>query len=207
MNFSRFGLFGLVVLTLAALLNVAALYTAERGFAELRDAAKWVRHTQDAGNQIAHIYRRTVDAETGQRGYLLTQDADVPQPVRRCPRRDAEGPRRRWASSPRTIRSRSRNSPRSGNCCDSRFDADGGLAQALSATAATTRLRDFLLSHQGMVTMSSLRLALDGMADGGKDAIRATDPGCSPTIRTRCAAGSCCWSGSISSSSRWARSS
>ena len=39
MNFSRFGFFGVVVLTLAAVLNVAALYTAERGFAELRDAA------------------------------------------------------------------------------------------------------------------------------------------------------------------------
>ncbi len=80
MNFSRFGLFGVVVLTLAALLNVAALYTAERGFAELRDAAMWVNHTQDAGNLIEQIYRKTVDAETGQRGFLLTQDETYLKP-------------------------------------------------------------------------------------------------------------------------------
>jgi hypothetical protein len=37
-NFSRFGLFGFLVLTLAAGLNCAALYTAEQRFADLRDA-------------------------------------------------------------------------------------------------------------------------------------------------------------------------
>src|SRR5262245_17210869 len=75
MNFHRIGLFGFVVLTLAALLNVAALYTAERSFPALRDAAMWVRHTQNAQNLIEHIYRKVVDAETGQRGFLLTQDS------------------------------------------------------------------------------------------------------------------------------------
>ena len=62
------------------MLNVAALYTAERGFAELRDAATWVRHTQTRGNLIEHIYRKAVDAETGQRGFLLTQDATYLRP-------------------------------------------------------------------------------------------------------------------------------
>ena len=80
MNFSRFGFFGVIVLTLAAVLNGAALYTAEHRFAELRDAAMWVNHTQDAGNLIAQIYRKTVDAETGQRGFLLTQDETYLKP-------------------------------------------------------------------------------------------------------------------------------
>src|SRR5215510_12823748 len=74
MNLPRFGLFGIFVLLLAAGLDVAAIYTAERRFAELHDAGDWVSHTQDAANLIARIYRRAVDAETGQRGFLLTQD-------------------------------------------------------------------------------------------------------------------------------------
>ena len=70
----KLGLLGFVVLTLAALFNVAALYTAERSFTELRDTAAWVRHTLMTQNLIEHLYRLIVDAETGSRGYLLTQD-------------------------------------------------------------------------------------------------------------------------------------
>ncbi len=69
MNFSRFGVLGFIVLMLAALFNVAALYTAERSFRELRDTAAWVSHTLVAQNLIEHLYRLVVDAETGQRGF------------------------------------------------------------------------------------------------------------------------------------------
>ena len=98
-KFSRFGLFGFLVLTLAAGLNVAALYTAEQRFAELREAGNWVRHTRDAENLIAHIYRKSVDAETGQRGFLLTQDETYLNPYLDA---RVEIPRtsRRLASSP-----------------------------------------------------------------------------------------------------------
>ena len=81
MNFSRFGIFGLVVLTLAvAAQRRRARTRPSAGFAELRKAAMSVRHTQDAENRIEHIYRRVVDAETGQRGYLLTLDPTYLQP-------------------------------------------------------------------------------------------------------------------------------
>jgi signal transduction histidine kinase len=162
MNFSRFGIFGLVVLTLAVLLNIAALYTAERGFAALRNAAMSVRRTQDAGNRIEHIYRRVVDAETGQRGYLLTLDPTYLQPYvesrRDIPReldeldlvtRDNPVQVAQFA----TVR----------KLLDSRF-AQLEESLALKRDRGDDALRAFLVSHQGLVTMSSLRLALDGMA-------------------------------------------
>src|SRR6185436_16840794 len=74
-TFDRFGAFGIGVLVLAAVLNIATLYMAQAGFQAVGDAESWVRHTQDAENLIERIYRRVVDADTGQRGYLLTQDA------------------------------------------------------------------------------------------------------------------------------------
>ena len=162
MNFSRFGIFGLVVLTLAVLLNIAALYTAERGFAALRDAAMSVRRAQAAGNRIEHIYRRVVDAETGQRGYLLTLDPTYLQPyveaMRDVPRElDELGLATRdnpvQVAQFATVR----------KLLDSRF-AQLDESLALKRDRGDNALRTFLLTHQGLVTMSSLRLALDGMA-------------------------------------------
>ena len=81
MKLPRFGIYGVGVLALAALLNIAAFYTAERSFAELRKAAMWVRHEQEVRDIIDNVYRRVVDAETGQRGFLLSQDTAYLPPL------------------------------------------------------------------------------------------------------------------------------
>ena len=161
MNVSRFWFFGVIVLTLAAVLNGAALYMAEHRFAELRDAAMWVNHTQDAVNQVAQIYRRTVDAETGQRGFLLTQDetylkpyadarVEIPKDLDRLSALTRDNPVQvaQFATLSKLIDSRFQQMERS---------------LALKRDHDDSGLRDHLLSHDGMVTMSSLRLVLDGM--------------------------------------------
>jgi signal transduction histidine kinase len=162
MHSSRFGPFGFVVLALAALLNVAALYTAESSFAALRDAVLWVRHTEDAGKRIEHVYRRAVDAETGQRGFLLTLDTTYLQPyadARLAIPRDLDELGRLTEGNPvqvaqlATVR----------KLLESRF-AQMEESLALKRDRGDDALRAFLVSHEGMVTMNSLRLALDGMA-------------------------------------------
>ena len=150
------------MLTLAAVLNGAALYMAEHRFAELRDAAMWVNHTQDAGNQIAQIYRKTVDAETGQRGFLLTQDETYLKPY--------EDARVEIPKDLEKLGALTRDNPVQvtqfgtlSKLIDARFQQmDRSLV--LKRDHDESGLRDLLLSHEGVVTMNSLRLVLDGMA-------------------------------------------
>jgi signal transduction histidine kinase len=162
MNLPRFGLFGIFVLTLAAVLNIAALYMAERRFAELRDAGNWVNHTQDAANLIARIYRRAVDAETGQRGFLLTQDETYLTPYAEARTelpKDLDALGRLTSDNPvqvaqfATIR----------KLIDARF-AQMERSLKLKREGDEEAFRQMMTSPEGMVTMSSLRLALDGMA-------------------------------------------
>ena len=62
MKSQRLWVLGIVVLVLAAIINVAALNVAEQGFIDLRETAGWVQHTQRAQNLIEHILRLAVDA-------------------------------------------------------------------------------------------------------------------------------------------------
>ena len=65
---TRFSLLGL---TLAALAGGAVMaWTIFR----LNDDTEWVKHTQDVVETIAQVQIALTDAETGQRGYLLTGD-------------------------------------------------------------------------------------------------------------------------------------
>ena len=162
MNISRFGVFGFVVLSLAALLDVAALYTAERSFAALRDAAMWVRHTQNAQTLIEHIYRRSVDAETGQRGFLLSQDATYLRPyvdARLEIPKDLEKLRELTQDNPVQVAQLATAK----SLLDTRF-AQMDRSLALKRDRGDDGVREFLLTHQGIVTMESVRLTLDGMA-------------------------------------------
>ena len=162
MNLPRFGLFGIFVLMLAAVLNVAALYMAERRFAELRVAGAWVSHTQDAANLIARVYRRAVDAETGQRGFLLTHDEAFLDPYAEARTelpKDLEALGGLTSDNPvqvahvATIR----------KLIDTRF-AQMERSLRLKREGDEEAFRRFLTSREGAVTMTSLRLALDGMA-------------------------------------------
>ncbi len=162
MTVDRFGTFGIAVLALAALLNIATLYTAQRGFEAVRDAANWVRHTQDAENLVEHVYRKIVDAETGQRGYLLTQDAvylppyvdartEIPKDLAALGVLTQDNPVQ--VAQMATVR----------KLLDTRL-AEMEASLTLKRDRGDEALRDYLKSHQGIMTMSALRLALDGMA-------------------------------------------
>jgi len=162
MNLPRFGLFGIIVLILAAGLNIAALYTAERRFAELRAAGDWVSHTQGAANLVARIYRRAVDAETGQRGFLLTQDATYLNPyieARAELPKDLDVLGKLTSDNPvqvaqfATVR----------KLIETRF-AQMERSLKLKRDGDDEAFRQLMTSPDGMVTMTSLRLALDGMA-------------------------------------------
>lgn len=50
------------------------------GIDELVEAAKWVAHTHEVTNHLAHIERELVDAETGQRGFLYTGKENYLEP-------------------------------------------------------------------------------------------------------------------------------
>ena len=162
MNLPRFGLFGIIVLILAAGLNIAALYTAERRFAELRAAGDWVSHTQGAANLVARIYRRAVDAETGQRGFLLTQDATYLNPYIEA---RAELPKDLdvlgMLTSDNPVQVAQFATVR--KLIETRF-AQMERSLKLKRDGDDEAFRQLMTSPDGMVTMTSLRLALDGMA-------------------------------------------
>ena len=162
MTFSRFGLSGFVVLMLAALLNVAVLYTAERGFAEFRDAASRVSHTQEAETLIARIYRKVVDAETGHRGFLLTADPTNLAPYADA-RSDLPGELDGLAELTRDNPVQVAQLATVRRLLDSRFEQ---MAEALAQRPERSGepIRTDPSTAQGMMTMASLRLALDGMA-------------------------------------------
>jgi signal transduction histidine kinase len=161
MNLQRFGLIGFAVLTFAALLDIGAYYTAERSFAELRDAAMGVRQAQVAQNLIGHLYRRMVDAETGQRGYLLTRDATYLGPYANA---RAEVPKELSELSG-LIQGNSVQVGQMGTVSGlvATLFSQMEDSLAMKRDRGDDAVRDYMLTHQGMVTMDTLRLALDGM--------------------------------------------
>jgi CHASE3 domain sensor protein len=157
----RPGMIGFVVLLLAALFNLAALYTAERSFVELRDAAGSVRRTQLAQNLIERLYRLVVDAETGQRGYLLTGDQ-----IYLVPYHDALQQNKQQLED---LRELVRDNPvQLAQLATVRSLLDARLAQieeslALRRNGDNEGVQAFMASKKGAVTMDSLRLAINGM--------------------------------------------
>jgi len=150
-----------VVLTLAVLLNVFALYTAERSYRELHKAAGWVRHTQQAENLVEHVYRLTVDAETGQRGYLLTGDDAFLEPYSQARERISEKVARLRdlvADNPVQAAQLAATSA----LLATRFE-QMQRSVTLKRDHREDEIRDYLLSREGKHTMDSLRAALDGM--------------------------------------------
>ncbi len=162
MKVYRYGLLGFLVLIVAALFNLAALYTAERSFVALRETAGWVRQTQVAQNLVEHLYRLVVDAETGQRGYLLTGDRTYLEPYTDALEQSA--------AQLKELRDLTRDNPVQvaqlvtvESLLRTRFaQIEDSLAQ--KREQGDESVRGLLLSSQGATTMESLRLALDGMA-------------------------------------------
>ncbi len=163
MNSQRLWVVGIVVLVLAAIVNIGALNLAEPGFHDLRDTAGWVRHTQRAQNQIEHLLRLAVDAETGQRGYLLTgrdtqlerymkSRAEIPSVLNEL--RELTGDNPVQAAQLVTV--------------DKELAARLEILQAgvdLKRGGDASALADYMQQRGGKIVMDSLRLSLDGMAE------------------------------------------
>lgn len=163
MKLQRSWVVGIAVLALVALVNVGALNAAEQGFLELRRTAEWVQHTQKVQIRIEHLLRLAVDAETGQRGYLLTgRDTQLGRYV------DA---RNEIPVSVNELRMLVRDSPvqaallaNVGALLDARLAIlERGIA--LKRANDESGLADYVQQREGKITMDSLRLSLDGMAN------------------------------------------
>ncbi len=162
MNVQRLWIVGIVVLVLAAIVNVGALNVAEQGFAALNDTAAWVGHTQRAQYLIEHLLRLAVDAETGQRGYLLSgRDSqlerytaarnEIPGALKELAGLTEDNPVQ--AAQIITVRS----------LLDARMEIlEAGVA--LKRSGDEPGLADYMQGRGGKIAMDSLRLALDGMA-------------------------------------------
>jgi signal transduction histidine kinase len=162
MNLQRFWVIGIVVLVLAALLNVGALNAAEEGFLELRRTADWVQHTQRVQNLIEHLLRLAVDAETGQRGYLLSgRESQLERYVEA---------RNEIPISLNQLRTLTKDNPvqvaqlvNVGTLLDTRLDVlEAGIA--LKRARDEAGLAEWMEQREGKIAMDSLRLSLDGMA-------------------------------------------
>lgn len=162
MTFQRLWLVGIVVLVLSAAINVGALNLAERGFGELRATADWVAHTQRAQTLIEHVLRLAVDAETGQRGYLLSgreaqldrytaAQSELPVALRDLGELTRDNPVQ--VSQLATVRT----------LLAARLDVLGKGIE-LKRAGNDAALAQWLDGRDGKIAMDSLRLALDGMA-------------------------------------------
>ena len=163
MTLPRFWLFGIVVLVLAAIVNFGALNAAERGFLELRRTAEWVQHTQQVQYRIEHLLRLAVDAETGQRGYLLTgRESQLERYV------DA---RNEIPVSLDELKALIRDNPvqvAQVASVGALFDARLAVLEqgiALKRAGDESGLFDYMQRREGKIAMDSLRLKLEGMAN------------------------------------------
>ncbi len=162
MNLQRFWLIGIAVLVLTAIVNLGALNAAERGFLELRRTAEWVQHTQQVQYRIEHLLRLAVDAETGQRGYLLSgREGQLERYV------DA---RNEIPVSVNELKALTSDNPvqvaqlaNVGTLLEGRLAV---LEQGIVLKRADDApgLAVYTQQREGKIAMDSLRLALDGMA-------------------------------------------
>jgi signal transduction histidine kinase len=157
----RFWILGLVVLALAAILNLGALKVAERGSSSCV-IRRLVRQTQRVQILIEHLLRLAVDAETGQRGYLLTgRDSHLQRYV------DA---RNEIPAVLKELRELTPDNPVQATQLVTvgtvLFDRLATLERgiALKRDQDSDGLAAYMQQRSGKIAMDTLRLALDGMA-------------------------------------------
>src|SRR4029078_1400273 len=120
------------------------------------------RRTQLAQNLIERLYRLVVDAETGQRGYLLTGDQNYLVPYHDAVQQNKQ----QLAELFELVRD---NRVQLAQLATVRSLLDARLAQIEESLALKHRgdsegVQAFMASKKGAVTMDSLRLAINGMA-------------------------------------------
>ena len=66
--------------TVAGLLFMLVFATAYRNIGTMRDTADWVAHTHQMKEHVVNILSFLQDAETGQRGFIITGDESYLEP-------------------------------------------------------------------------------------------------------------------------------
>ena len=153
-----------------ALLVAALLIDAVLTLHNIREVAisvQWVSHTHEVLGQLEQVVSTLKDAETGQRGYLLTGERRLPRALRAG---GAAGPGRSSSgsgSSPSTIRRRPRtcSSSSSSRPSGSRCSGRGSTASRPSPTGTgrSQLSRQYLLQGEGKRLMDLVRDEIYGM--------------------------------------------
>ncbi len=152
---------GFVVLGFAAVVNLGALSIAETSFRQLQVASTAVARADQVVAAIERLRLQLLEAETGERGYLITGDAAYLQPYRRAQQRfgaDLVRLEELVAGEPvqqtqlLTVRRLvSERMEQAATTIEAR--RIGGLAEAVP----------LVMTHAGKLTMDTLQAALDGM--------------------------------------------
>lgn len=154
---------GFVVLGLAAVFNLGALSVAETSYEQLELASGAVVQTQRASNGIDRLRIHLLDAETGQRGYLLTGDPTYLLPyshAQQLLRNDLD-----------TLQGLVGDNPVQASQLGTLRRLVGERLAEIERTLNVRRLEGFdaaqavVMTHAGKITMDTIRAALDGMAE------------------------------------------
>ncbi|MEO5702121.1 MAG: CHASE3 domain-containing protein [Casimicrobiaceae bacterium] len=152
---------GFVVLGLAAVFNLAALSIVESSHEALQHSARDVEQSQRVARAIDGLRIRLLEAETGQRGFIVTGDDAYLDPYRQAQRSlvsDLDGLQELVVEEPVQATQLATVRRLVGERLDdleAGIDARrrGGLEEAVAG----------VLTHGGKVVMDTLRAALDGM--------------------------------------------
>lgn len=152
---------GFVVLGLAALINLGALWMAESSYDALQSVVREAALEDRTIAAIDQLRIHLLDAETGQRGYVVTGDAEYLQPYH-----DAQ---RALPGDFETLQQLvGGDAVQASQLATVRRIADERMAE-IAATIDARRSGGFdvalavIMSHGGKVAMDTLRAALDGM--------------------------------------------
>jgi signal transduction histidine kinase len=157
-----FAKLGYVTLMLAAVFNLGALWVTETSYDKLRANSEVTLRTQETLASIERIRTYVVDAETSQRGYVITGDTTYLVPLRAA------------ANSLGSELSSLTELVKGNPVHDSLLEEIQRLTAEkmdevekqveLRRTDGFDAARAVVMTHAGKLTMATLRLALDGMA-------------------------------------------
>lgn len=154
---------GFVVLGLAAVFNLGALSVAETSYDQLQDSSAAVVQTQRVTNAIDRLRIHLLDAETGQRGYVITGDAAYLLPYSQA--------REQLAQDLDTLGGLIGDNPVQANQLATVRRLVNERLSEMEATIDARRAQGFeaalgiVMTHAGKISMDTIRAALDGMVD------------------------------------------
>ncbi|MDQ6620085.1 MAG: CHASE3 domain-containing protein [Pseudomonadota bacterium] len=154
---------GFLVLGLAAVFNLGALSVAETSYEQLQLSSGAVVQTQRVTNAIDRLLTHLLDAETGERGYLITGDAAYLLPYQQA--------RQHLAGDVDTVQALiADNAVQANQLATVRRLVRERLAE-MEATIEARRAQGFedalglVMTHAGKISMDTVRAALGGMVE------------------------------------------